>query len=531
MKHILKTTKYAAAALSFLLPTALFAQDSFYLGTDMGWLTEYESQGWKCYDKEGNERECMSLMADYGINAQRIRVWVDPSAHGNWCNKEDVLVKCKRAQSLGQDIMINFHYSDWWADPAKQNIPAKWIGHNFKQMKKDLAEHTTEVLQYLKDNGITPKWVQVGNETSHGMLWSVKMDPNTGWEYKDENGRTVITESMGHLDRNPQQYAGFFKAGYEAAKKVFPDIKVIVHLDNGFDNALYNKNLDTLIKYGAKFDIIGMSIYPYWSIEAKREPDAETTISDCIKNINLVSKKYDVDVIITETGFEVDEKHPEVMLEGRNQLRRLIRECKTQTNGRCKGVFYWEPECRPRQYKLGAFTSDGRPTAIMDGFRETNPQDTLTVNHPEYLPSMKKGDIAPDFTANDTTGNSFSLSSYRGKYVVLDFWATWCGDCRKEIPHLKQLHKEYKNLCIDGIPVEWLSMSFDTNETAWKNVLKKEQFDWNQISILKSTREDPTFKLYSLHWIPAFFVIEPDGRIAGTAITTNGLRNIIENLK
>ncbi len=239
----------------------------------MGWLTEMESRGVKFYDKQGNERECMSLMADYGINAERMRVWVDPSKHGNWCNKEDVLKKCLRAKSLGQEIMIDFHYSDWRADPAKQNIPASWQGHSYEQMKKDLAAHTIDVLSLLKQNDISVKWVQVGNETSHGMLWSVKMDPKTGWEVKDENGRTQIVESMGHLDKNPEQYAGFFKAGYDAVKQVYPEAIVIVHLDNGFDNSLYNRNLDVLISNGAKFDMIGMSLYPYWSMQAKREPN------------------------------------------------------------------------------------------------------------------------------------------------------------------------------------------------------------------------------------------------------------------
>ena len=343
-------------------------KEPFWLGADMGWLTEMEANGHKFYDKQGRERECMSLMGDYGINAERIRVWVDPKKHGGWCGKEDVLVKCKRAKAVGQAIMIDFHYSDWWADPGKQNIPEGWRGLSFEKMKEALAAHTIDVLTYLKDNQIDVKWVQVGNETSNGMLWSVKMDPKTGWEWKDENGRTQIVEYMGHLEKNPEQYAGFFKAGYDAVKKVYPDAICIVHLDNGFDNDLYNRNLDTLLKYGAKFDMIGMSLYPYWSMEAGKEPSAEKTIADCIRNINLVVKKYGVDVMITETGYLVDEKNPEVMEEGRDQLRQLIYESKTRTGGHCKGVFYWEPECRPRQYKLGAFTEDGRPTAIMDGF-------------------------------------------------------------------------------------------------------------------------------------------------------------------
>ena len=361
---------HIALASSF----AQSARDTtFVLGTDMGWLTEYESKGWKCFDRFGNEREAMSLMGDYGIKAQRIRVWVDPSKHGGWCDKNDVLVKCKRAKALGQDIMIDFHYSDWWADPGKQNIPESWRGLSFRKMKKALAQHTIDVLTFLKDNGITPRWVQVGNETSHGMLWSVKVDPRTGWEWKDENGRTQIVDKMGHLPEQPKHYAQFFKTGYEAVKSVFPQAIVIVHLDNGFDNKLYNYNLDIIKKYGGKFDMIGMSLYPYWAMKAGKEPNAEKTISDCMVNIRLLAQKYGVDVMITETGFEVDERHPEVMERGKEQLRALIAKSKTMTEGHCRGVFYWEPECRPSQYRLGAFTEDGRPTAIMDGFLEHDP--------------------------------------------------------------------------------------------------------------------------------------------------------------
>ena len=170
----------------------------FYKGADISWVTEMESKGHKFYNAAGKETECTALMKEYGMNAIRLRVWVDPSKHDNWCDKEDVLVKAKRAKALGMEVMIDFHYSDWWADPAKQNIPASWKGHSYEEMKKDLANHTKEVLQLMKDNGITPKWVQVGNETTNGMLWSVQTNEQ-GWEIKDENGNTIITESMGML--------------------------------------------------------------------------------------------------------------------------------------------------------------------------------------------------------------------------------------------------------------------------------------------------------------------------------------------
>lgn len=339
----------------------------FVKGADVSWLTGQEARGQKFYDTMGNERECMDLLKDYQLNAIRLRVWVNP--RDGWCGKEDVLKKAMRAHGLGMDVMLCFHYGDSWADPAKQPIPKAWMEMDYKEMKKALADHTEEVITLLKANGITPRWVQVGNETSHGMLWNVKTNER-GWEIKDENGNTTVTYSMGHIKTHPKQYAGFIRAGYDAVKKVSPESIVIIHLDNGFDAALYDYNLDTVLKYGGKFDMIGMSLYPYWAMENKKQPDAETTITNCMENIRRVGKKYGKDVMIVETGFEVNEREPKVMEEGRRQLERVIKEAHYETDGRCRGVFYWEPQCMPGGYKLGAFSSKGMPTVIMDGFIE-----------------------------------------------------------------------------------------------------------------------------------------------------------------
>lgn len=357
--------RFIYALLAFattFTPQDLRAQE-FVLGADISWSTEMEKNQEKLFDYKGKECEPFALMKGMGMQAIRLRVWVDPAKHDNWCNKEDVLAKALRAKEQGLDVMVDFHYSDWWADPSKQNIPSAWEKHKYKQMLTDVHDHTTEVLGLLKQNGIEVKWVQIGNETSNGMLWSVKTDPNTGWPIKDEYGNTTITQSMGHIDKNPQQYAGFFKEGYEAAKSIYPDTKVIVHLDNGFNNSLYNKNLDILKANGAKWDIIGMSLYPYWS--KKYEEYTPKLFAECIRNIKALYNKYGTDAMIVETGFEVNEKEPWVMETGRTQLAELIRLCKTASDGHCLGVFYWEPTCRPAKYKLGAFDSNGQPTAIM----------------------------------------------------------------------------------------------------------------------------------------------------------------------
>ena len=347
-------------------------KDDFVKGADVGFLAGQEKRGVKFHDRQGKERECLELLKnDYQMSAIRLRVWVNP--RGGDCDKNALLAMARRVKALGMDLMVDFHYSDWWADPAKQPIPKAWLGHSFEQMKQDLRNHTIEVLTLLKENGITPRWVQVGNETTNGMLWSVKTDER-GWEIKDAQGRTTITHSMGHIKTEPQQYAGFIRTGYDAVKEVFPDAIVIVHLDRGHEQSIYDHNLDTILKYGGKFDMIGMSLYPYWAMEGHPELNADGIITDCMANIRHVSEKYKCDVMIVETGYEVDESHPEKMEEGRRQLTRVIREARNETNGHCRGVFYWEPQCLPGGYKLGAFDHNAAPTAIMEGFVESEPQ-------------------------------------------------------------------------------------------------------------------------------------------------------------
>jgi len=350
---------------------------SYWKGADIGWATEMEAKGEKLFNKDGKEMECTALMKELGLNAVRFRVWVDPHSRDGkaWNGKEDLLVKAKRAKDLGMEIMVNFHYSDDWADPKHQNIPAAWSGKSVGEVESLLSLHTKDILSSLKAEGIEPKWVQVGNETSNGFLWSAR---RVRWEEGEQEPKTPeILESMGHFPDQSENYARFFKAGYKAVKEVFPDAKVIVHLDNGFNQALYDNNLDSLKKYGAKWDIVGMSLYPYWALDSGLETSEEQTIKDGMANIRHIVSKYDTPVMIVETGFTVDEEHPEVMQKGRDYLGWMIRASRDSTGTlsdgvtpACQGIFYWEPECRPRQYKLGAFGSDGKPTVIMEGFAQ-----------------------------------------------------------------------------------------------------------------------------------------------------------------
>ena len=348
-----------------LLSGAQSAAKDFVKGADVGFLLGQERRGVKFHDRNGQERECLELLKnDYQMSAIRMRVWVNP--RGGDCDKNALLTMARRVKALGMDLMVDFHYADSWADPAKQPIPAAWQGHSYKQMQQDVREHTIDVLSLLKQNDIEPRWVQVGNETANGLLWP-----------------------MGHIEKNPKQYAGFIRAGYDAVKEVFPQATVLVHLDRGHKQSLYDWNLDIIKKYGGKWDMIGMSLYPYWATKGGTPEQDNKIITDCMANIRHCSEKYGCDVMIVETGFEVDEQHPEKMEEGRRQLARVIREARTATNGHCRGVFYWEPQCLPGGYKLGAFDHNAAPTAIMEGFVDASQQQiTITENiHYKQEPS------------------------------------------------------------------------------------------------------------------------------------------------
>ena len=314
---------------------SMTAQETFWLGADISGTTALEAWGQQLYNAAGEPRENTQLMKELGLNAIRLRVWVNPK--DGFCRPDDVLTMAKRAKALGMAIMIDFHYSDWWADPGKQNIPAAWKELSYDEMRQALAEHTRSTLQLLKTNGIQVRWVQVGNETTNGFLWP-----------------------MGRAQENMAQYAGLTQAGYDAVKQVYPGAQVIVHLDQARDPKRYDFIFDGLKANGARWDIIGMSIYPYWDQKEKKETKDSGTLKHALKNMRRVIKKYGTPVMVVETGYDVT--RPD---DGKRIMSQLISECK-KFNGQCLGVFYWAPELEG-QYPLGAF-KDGRPTAIMEAF-------------------------------------------------------------------------------------------------------------------------------------------------------------------
>ncbi len=311
---------------------------TFWLGADISGTTEQEARGIQLYNAQGEPRENTALMRELGLNAVRLRVWVNPKE--GFSNKEDVVRMALRAKDWGMALMIDFHYSDWWADPGQQNIPAAWKEYTYDQMRQALADHTRDVLTALKQAGVEVRWVQVGNETTNGFLWP-----------------------MGHAEKNMRQYAGLTDAGYQAVKQIYPEAQVIIHLDGAFDPHRYDFIFDGLKKYKARFDIIGLSVYPYWDIKYNHTKTWQETVEKATVNMNRLWQKYHKPLMVVETGVEAEKP-----VEGKQILSAIIDASKNKTNGHCQGVFYWAPEA-DRHYRLGAFQNN-RPTIIMDAFTE-----------------------------------------------------------------------------------------------------------------------------------------------------------------
>jgi len=317
------------------------AQKPFAKGADIGWLPQMEATGYQFYNDDGKPEDCLKILKDHGINSIRLRTWVNPNNDKSigHCSKDETVAMAVRAQKMGMRVMIDFHYSDSWADPGKQVKPKAWEGLNFEQLKQALYDYTLDVMTALKKAGVTPEWVQVGNETRTGMIYP--------------EGRTD----------NWSQLAQLINKGYDAIKAVSPTTKVILHVDQGNNRTLFKWWFDAATKNGAKYDVIGLSYYPYW-LDGK--PDYTLSIDDLGQNLKDMAVNYDKEVMVVEVGGE-DTKAQNTY----DLLKAVIQKVKDVPYKKGLGVFYWEPEGARSwsHYALSAWGDDGKPTKALDAFK------------------------------------------------------------------------------------------------------------------------------------------------------------------
>jgi len=253
--------------------------------------------------------------------------------------------------------MIDIHYSDFFADPSHQTIPTAWQDYDYPTMLDAVRQHTLDVLLALKEAGVHPEWVQIGNETPNGMLWPM------GQVHREEG--------------NWEQYAAFTATGYKAAKEVFPDITVIVHVDNAYEQRDWF--WQSMHANGGLWDMIGLSHYPMMSAwNGGKTWQEMNELAE--QNIRHLIHDWHCPVMIAEVGmFANDTLSPIVMTDFIQRITAI---------DSCAGIFYWEPEVyggwRPAEYiplgwgsyDMGAFTPDGQPSPVMQILLNSQTQTT-----------------------------------------------------------------------------------------------------------------------------------------------------------
>ena len=383
----MKKTAFLAALLAFLSCGSSVKpspepepepapSDAFARGADISWASEMEAGGRSFKKKDGTAAPLLEVLKDCGFNAIRLRVWVNP--YGGWSGKEDVVAVARKVKAAGMALMIDFHYSDFFADPSRQLVPSAWKADvsDPEKMAAHVSGHTRDVLAALKSAGVEVKWVQIGNETREGMLYPA--------------GQAVWKNERIDL----ANFVRLYNAGYEAAKSVYPSAFVMPHLNSAFFSASYGNPmwLEDFKAKGGKFDMIAFSHYPQYEskmwIDGKEKSLTPAEVNQyALAYIKKVMADYGVPVMIAETGVRTQASETTA----RSILKSFMDEVRNLDQ--CAGVFYWEPEVdgswkpdiyskpaeltkytgtpqtRPwNAYDQGAFTPAGAPTSVLDVF-------------------------------------------------------------------------------------------------------------------------------------------------------------------
>ena len=285
------------------------------IGADISFLPELESKGIHFSDKE--------ILKDHGFNYIRLRIFYDPAGEKGYspdkgfCDLNHTLQMAKRIKNTGMKLLLDFHYSDYWADPGKQYKPAAWEGIDGKILCDSVYNYSSGVIQALKSQGTTPDMVQIGNEINHGMLWP-------DGHINDLNG-----------------LADLFIAGEKGVLSVDPSIPIMLHIALGGQNDESVFFVDNMLKRGVEFDVLGLSYYPQW----------HGTIDDLRNNLIDLKKRYNKDLVVVEYSSKKREVNDIIF---------------SLPDNKGKGSFIWEP-LSTWEY---IFEQDGKSNDLIDIYDE-----------------------------------------------------------------------------------------------------------------------------------------------------------------
>ena len=306
----------------------------FKKGMDLSFLPELEDKGMKIKDFDVNEIDGLDLVKKYGVNAIRLRLWNNPETveeSKGYCNLADTIAMAKRIKAHQMSFMLDFHYSDYWADPGKQTKPKAWEKLDFLELKEAVFTYTRDTLMTLKEEGVIPEIVQIGNEIRSGLLFPEG-------ELPDYTGMVELVN-----------------AGIQGARAVADSdtMKIMIHLDQGGRYFYIKEWFDKAFEAGLEdFDLMGLSYYPFW----------HGTFADLKETLNKLVLDYQKPIMIVETahawrkstnGF-IDESQEKIAgvpatPKGQKKVLDLVMNITASLpNQMGCGVYYWEPLCIPQ---------------------------------------------------------------------------------------------------------------------------------------------------------------------------------------
>ena len=317
--------------------------ESTIRGVDIGSYIALKNAGVKYYDYDGKEQPLMKILKDNGVNYIRLRIWNDPynekgeTYGGGDCTVENGLKIGEEATKYGMKVLVDFHYSDFWADPAKQILPKAWQkdANNLDKMCENIYSFTKDTLQKFKDAGVNVGMVQVGNEITKGMAGIHNVD-NSKSVWKNEAQYTI-------LDR-------YLNAGSKAVREITPDALITLHLESP-NRSAYSAIMDAWDKGNVDYDVLGSSYYPFWWNTTNMLNDVETLAKErgklfAVMETSWVNSYEDADGTPNSIGASYNLHQYEIGPQGQvDELTDMYKTLTSHDNG--LGGFYWEPAWIP----------------------------------------------------------------------------------------------------------------------------------------------------------------------------------------
>ena len=312
-----------------------------FVGGDISCFPEYKEAQYK--DQDGNSISLLPFLHEKGMNAMRVRLFVDPSGYtvengekkpdSNVCQSLHYIIPlCQDIITNGFDLMLDFHYSDTWADPVKQWTPKDWEQLSDSELYTQIYDYTRDVLTTLADHGAAPDFIQTGNEISYGMLWG---------PYTSNSNSSSLKKIYYNSDTNWDRFSNLLSNAIRACREVCPKAKIIIHSERTPQPAVLTGYFDRIKSHAIDYDIIGLSYYPYFHGRTSALESALTALD---------AKNYGKEIWVVETGSTInwtigddDKQFYEPTDAGQNQFAKDLLAV-LDNHPSVTGLFWWEME-------------------------------------------------------------------------------------------------------------------------------------------------------------------------------------------